>query len=52
MRTRKLCVCLAVSASILFLSGPAWTAEGQEVLRATLVNGLRAVIVKTRWLPL
>jgi len=51
MKTRKLRVCLAIVASILFLVTPAWAAGGHDVLRATLANGLRTVIVKNTLAP-
>ncbi len=38
-------------SSILLLSAPAWAAGGQDVLRATLANGLRTVIVKNTLAP-
>ena len=53
MRTRKLHACLIILALILFLPVPVpgWTAEGQDVLRATLANGLRVVIVRSTLAP-
>jgi zinc protease len=51
MTNQKLRVCLAIAASILFLSAPVWAAGGQDLLRATLANGLRTVIVKNTLAP-
>ncbi len=51
MRVRKIRVCLVILALILFLPVLGSTAEGQDVLRATLANGLRVVIVRSTLAP-
>ena len=46
-------VCISLVVILFFLSAPcaAWCAEDQDVLRATLGNGLRVVIVKNTLAP-
>jgi len=51
MKAIKLTAYLAVVLSLLFVPWPAWTADNQEVVRATLVNGLQVVIVKNTLAP-
>jgi zinc protease len=51
MKFIRLSVCRTVILSFLFVPWPAWTAENQDVVRATLANGLRTVIVKNTLAP-
>ena len=51
MKFIRIPTCLAVLLSFLLAPLPAWTADQQEVVRATLANGLRTVIVKNALAP-
>jgi zinc protease len=46
MKFIRIPVWIAVILSFLIVPRPAWTAEHEDVMRATLANGLRTVIVK------
>ncbi len=51
MKFIRIPICLAVILSFVLVPWSAWTAEHQEVMRATLANGLRTVIVKNTLAP-
>ena len=51
MKFKRIPMCLAVILSFLLLPWPAWTAEHEGVMRATLANGLRTVIIKNTLAP-
>jgi zinc protease len=48
---KRITICFAVILSCLLVPWLAWTAEHEEVVRATLANGLRTVIVKNTLAP-
>src|SRR5512135_380891 len=51
MRTSRMRVLLAIISLFLLAPSAAGTAEDAEVLRATLTNGLRVVIVRNTLAP-
>jgi len=51
MKIRRGCVALAVILFFLLVSSLAWPSDSQDILRSTLANGMRVVIVKNALAP-
>jgi zinc protease len=51
MHFRKSCTCFAVLTLILLIPLSGWTDGKEDVLRATLANGLRVIIVRSTLAP-